>query len=205
MIKNVKNNKGFTLVELIVVIVILAILAAILVPALLGYIDRARHQKGIQKMHDIQVAATASLAEYYGLHKGKKDYILNPRSYTLRSGDKVTGYNITNFTFSKLQTDGSSGNPAPDAIASSMLNYLASHKGAADNIYTFENYNSSAYGKTAAEVAKSGAEGLIIIIDQEYKIAMIQYSDLDGCLYTYEAGTEAIDVDPKGKFIAGGK
>ena len=38
--KKEMNNKGFTLVELIVVLVILAILAAILVPALLGYIDR---------------------------------------------------------------------------------------------------------------------------------------------------------------------
>ena len=37
-----KDNKGFTLVELIVVLVILAILAAILVPALLGYIDKAK-------------------------------------------------------------------------------------------------------------------------------------------------------------------
>ena len=37
-----ENNKGFTLVELIVVLVILAILAAVLVPALLGYIDDAR-------------------------------------------------------------------------------------------------------------------------------------------------------------------
>ena len=37
-----RNNKGFTLVELIVVLVILAILAAILVPALLGYIGRQR-------------------------------------------------------------------------------------------------------------------------------------------------------------------
>ena len=43
--KKFKNdNKGFTLVELIVVLVILAILAAILVPALLGYIDEARNK-----------------------------------------------------------------------------------------------------------------------------------------------------------------
>lgn len=38
-----KNSKrGFTLVELIVVLVILAILAALLIPALTGYIDKAR-------------------------------------------------------------------------------------------------------------------------------------------------------------------
>ncbi|MCQ2494206.1 MAG: type II secretion system GspH family protein [Lachnospiraceae bacterium] len=40
-----EDNKGFTLVELIVVLVILAILAAILVPALLGYIDRAKESQ----------------------------------------------------------------------------------------------------------------------------------------------------------------
>ena len=37
MKKRKMNNKGFTLVELIVVLVILAILAAILVPTLMGY------------------------------------------------------------------------------------------------------------------------------------------------------------------------
>lgn len=40
-----KNKQGFTLVELIVVLVILAILAALLVPALTGYIDRAKEKK----------------------------------------------------------------------------------------------------------------------------------------------------------------
>ena len=43
--KSQKNKQGFTLVELIVVLVILAILAALLVPALTGYIDRAREKK----------------------------------------------------------------------------------------------------------------------------------------------------------------
>ena len=42
------TNKGFTLVELIVVLVILAILAAILVPALLGYIDRTARRKSLR-------------------------------------------------------------------------------------------------------------------------------------------------------------
>ena len=37
-----QHNKGFTLVELIVVLVILGIMSAILVPALLGYIDQAK-------------------------------------------------------------------------------------------------------------------------------------------------------------------
>ena len=42
-----KNTKrGFTLVELIVVLVILAILAALLIPALTGYIDKARKKSG---------------------------------------------------------------------------------------------------------------------------------------------------------------
>ena len=55
------DNKGFTLVELIVVLVILAILAAILVPALLGYIDRA---KGSQLLLNGKSVLTAAQAEY---------------------------------------------------------------------------------------------------------------------------------------------
>ena len=45
--KKIRQNskKGFTLVELIVVLVILAVMAAMLVPALTGYIDEARKKK----------------------------------------------------------------------------------------------------------------------------------------------------------------
>ncbi|MBR3575035.1 MAG: type II secretion system protein [Lachnospiraceae bacterium] len=61
-----KNNKGFTLVELIVVLVILAILAAILTPALLGYIDRARAEKDYSTAQTVRVAAQAAIDQAYG-------------------------------------------------------------------------------------------------------------------------------------------
>jgi len=68
-----KSNKGFTLVELIVVLVILAILAAILVPALLGYIDRAKESQNILKAKNMLQATQGVLAEYYAKGKDPKD------------------------------------------------------------------------------------------------------------------------------------
>lgn len=65
MMKKMKENKGFTLVELIVVIVILAILAAILVPALLGYIDRAKGQQIVLNGKSVLTAAQAELSSEY--------------------------------------------------------------------------------------------------------------------------------------------
>ena len=60
-----RNDKGFTLVELIVVLVILAILAAILVPALLGYIDRAREKQVTTNAEAALVAAQGKMADAY--------------------------------------------------------------------------------------------------------------------------------------------
>ncbi|MCR5205466.1 MAG: type II secretion system GspH family protein [Lachnospiraceae bacterium] len=65
--KKMKNdNKGFTLVELIVVLVILAILAAILVPALLGYIDEAKASQLELHGKSVYTAAQAVSSELYG-------------------------------------------------------------------------------------------------------------------------------------------
>lgn len=60
-----KDQKGFTLVELIVVLVILAILAALLVPALLGYIDRAKEAKYFEEARSIYTALQVINDERY--------------------------------------------------------------------------------------------------------------------------------------------
>ena len=66
-----KRNKGFTLVELIVVLVILAILAALLIPALLGYIDRAKTRQKLLDARNCLQAAQAELSTLYGKQKGE--------------------------------------------------------------------------------------------------------------------------------------
>lgn len=60
------TKKGFTLVELIVVLVILAVLAAMLVPALVGYIDKAKKEKEYQTAATVYGAAQATVTEMYG-------------------------------------------------------------------------------------------------------------------------------------------
>ena len=59
------KKKGFTLVELIVVLVILAILAALLIPALTGYIDKANEEKLQATTRQVVVAAQTVVSEAY--------------------------------------------------------------------------------------------------------------------------------------------
>lgn len=65
--KHKKN--GFTLVELIVVLVILAVLAALLVPALTGYIDKARKSQVIAETRMLTQAAQTELSSLYATNE----------------------------------------------------------------------------------------------------------------------------------------
>ena len=60
-----RRKNGFTLVELIVVLVILAILAALLIPALTGYLDKARRQAAIAECRACVTAAQTLAVEKY--------------------------------------------------------------------------------------------------------------------------------------------
>lgn len=74
--------EGFTLVELIVVIVILAILAAILVPGLLGWIDKAKEKRYELEARSIYQAAEAESTKLYA-----KNYRKNQMSVIFDNGN----------------------------------------------------------------------------------------------------------------------
>ena len=95
------NNKGFTLVELIVVLVILAILAAILVPALLGYIDRAREKQYVLNAKSALTAAQAELSAIYG-EGGDLDDLTDARKGVIKDTADVPGEKFTIGTVSAL-------------------------------------------------------------------------------------------------------
>ena len=106
-----ESKKGFTLVELIVVLVILAVLAAMLVPALTGYIRRAREEKEYQTAATVYSAAQAVITDMYGRDKISGAGSLS-KSTTVGSGSAAHNYGsdvfdlagvdkaaVTSFTF----------------------------------------------------------------------------------------------------------
>lgn len=60
---NENENKGFSLVELIVVIAIMAVLTSVLAPSLLGYVEKSRMQKDDSAMGEVTNAIKLALAD----------------------------------------------------------------------------------------------------------------------------------------------
>lgn len=58
-----KNQKGFTLVELIVVLVILAILAAFTIPAMLGFVNDSKKKASLAEGREVYVAGQSAASE----------------------------------------------------------------------------------------------------------------------------------------------
>ena len=119
-IRKMKNQKGFTLVELIVVLVILAILAAMLVPALTGYIDKANNQKIVATTRQVVMAAQTVVSEAYG--KGK----LQDTGVTIQDGagkvDPTHDTSITGEAIVKLAEVGEWNAPASGTASYKLKN-----------------------------------------------------------------------------------
>ena len=83
-----KNNKGFTLIELIMVTIILGILAAVAVPRYMGTVSQAE-AAAEKAVIDALKAAVENYATQEFLEKGRYDYPSNP--FTLVDVDGYCG------------------------------------------------------------------------------------------------------------------
>ncbi|MDO4572800.1 MAG: prepilin-type N-terminal cleavage/methylation domain-containing protein [Clostridia bacterium] len=91
MLPKRKNARGFTLVEVIVVLVILALLAAILIPSMVGWIEKAREKTVHTELHTLALAAQSAYAETYaecGLD-GSEQIYYNPSQPSGDARDQV--------------------------------------------------------------------------------------------------------------------
>jgi type IV pilus assembly protein PilA len=137
------NNKGFTLIELIMVTIILGILAAVAVPRYMGTVNRAE-----AAAEDAVLSALEANAEEYAMEKfmdtGRKSYPANPFD-----GASVDGY-ITTAALS-----GRSGNTTLDSgewtyTASSATAGLITHKRNDDSVWSWA-YSSANQGTGQAD------------------------------------------------------
>ena len=106
--KRRSRKGGFTLVELIVVLVILAILAALLIPALTGYIDRAKEKNVIAETRQCVMAAQTLYDEAYagvaknGKVEAPKDAEILKLAELTDKGKLGTGDNAVKFDGNKV-------------------------------------------------------------------------------------------------------
>lgn len=95
-----KNNKGFSLVELIVVIAIMAVLVGVLAPTLIGNIEKSRESKDLQNLDSIRQAVVTAMSD----ENVYSSTVPTSGSVTVASGAK--GANLAfNGTYGSLSTE----------------------------------------------------------------------------------------------------
>ena len=87
------NNKGFSLVELIIVIAIMAILAAAIAPAVIRYIDKSRHSVDVDAADEIARCIANELFEDELIFDADDSYFKVTVTHT---GTTVEAHNIPN-------------------------------------------------------------------------------------------------------------
>lgn len=111
--KNLKNKKGFTIVELVIVIAVIAILAAVLIPTFSGVIEKANKSAALQEARNLYTEYLGSVdnpdmeidyvevdGKYYEVNNWEEDPLT---AVPTTVGDKYLVKNGDTFTVETVQ------------------------------------------------------------------------------------------------------
>lgn len=119
MKKTKKNNKGFSLVELIVVVLIMGIIAVALAPQVMKWVGTARDNSDSNSAKDLKNAVQVALADWQQANKipSSGDFKATVNGPTTTAMTDSTGWTglgakideVTGMDYPKVQKTGSTG------------------------------------------------------------------------------------------------
>lgn len=200
MLKNYRSNKnkGFSLVELIVVIAIMVVLLSMLVPNVVGYIEKANKLSAMNTVKVMVNAMELSLVE----HTLSGELRVN-KQYKFKNGTEyVDAGCLSNYMLYRAQKNTGYSKTAVDyadyVIAQDILEAVNSTHDAKNPVLKFKN-DTRGVDKTIATACSNGSDNAIFI-----------YSPTGGCYYaqvciqgtylvTYESGDYEVENVSKQK------
>ena len=145
-----ENNKGFSLVELIVVIAIMVVLIAVLGSTILGYVDKSKYSKDITALDSINTAMKTFVAEPKSIYTPGTVYTLD---------DLVNG--------TTTDDEGQTVKRDNQEVIKTILGEVFTEAG------NFKNASKSFEGITLSSVqvciSSTGAVSIFVEADDEYK------------------------------------
>lgn len=193
------RKKGFTLVEVIVVLVILAILAAILIPSMIGWIEKANQKTVVAEARGVYLAAKGAVVEAYALYD---DYKTGANKWKDTSGSacgRITDNMLYAVQNNKVATQHVGS--ADAYIAGEVLDFLDSRSKASAQ-YTFSSaYNPQGLSVTGYQTTYK-QPGVIIAYTPAGEVLFIEYGR-DDVLVHIDGATAAVTVTTDGAVYNG--
>lgn len=202
MKKLIKNNRGFSLVELIVVIAIMVILIAMLVPQVIGYMEASKRVALKADAKQIYVATQAALIDSMVQHPTVLNESFNftmPDGY---GGTKAVG-RVTNFAFAYSQSNNGINDPgqmtsADKIIARNVLERLG-WEDTTSARYPFK-VKRNPVGRNVNEYQKeTGQPGFMVAYNTDGTLEFIEWGE-GGYLVHVDNSGQSISIVKNGSF-----